>query len=161
MQVFRAAACVAALTKKFPSPIEMIHTLSGRSSLVAVLCICCAQTFAEGSSDAIAFVPAFAAALDAYVGSSTEAAIAAEIREITDPTEPPKTASPLFPKHTSTSTWFRPSAWLKKGSKEERKEREEREERNRQVKALTGILKTHCLRFHEERKAQIERANSL
>ncbi|KAJ6455175.1 hypothetical protein C8R45DRAFT_1036730 [Mycena sanguinolenta] len=160
----------------------MIRTLDGRSLLFATLCICFAQTFVDGSSNAMGFAPAFAAALDAYVGSRTEEAVVDEIREITDSTHPPQPASPPLPERTNTSTsrWFPQPAWLKKRKYQKRKEREEkerqvreeREERKRERKeredreekesrALVDIIKTHRLRFHEERKAQMEAANLL
>ncbi|KAF8212935.1 hypothetical protein K438DRAFT_1805291 [Mycena galopus ATCC 62051] len=142
----------------------MIHTPSGRSLLSAALCICCAQTFIDGSAQAMRFLPAFAVALDAYVGSSTEAAVAAEIRKITDSAYPPPPASPLLPEHTNTSTWFPLPAWLKKRKdkkRQERKEKEEEREEEEGREALVEIIKTHRLRFHEERKAQKESANPL
>ncbi|KAF8179276.1 hypothetical protein K438DRAFT_1977346 [Mycena galopus ATCC 62051] len=94
------------------------------------------------------FLPAFAVALDAYVGSSTEAAVAAEIRKIPDSAYPPPPASP---EHTNTSTWFPQLAWLKKRKDKKRQERkekkqkeEEREEREER-EALVEIIKTHRL----------------
>ncbi|KAJ6455163.1 hypothetical protein C8R45DRAFT_1036612 [Mycena sanguinolenta] len=158
----------------------MIQTPDGRSLLCAALCICLAQTFVDGSSQALGFAPAFAAARDSYVGSSTEAAVIADIRKITDSTPPP--ASPPLPEHTNTSTssWFPQPAWLKKRKDQKRKERVEREERERkeraeregrereqrearkrQAQVLTELIKTHRLRFQEERKAQMEAANPL
>ncbi|KAJ6471426.1 hypothetical protein C8R45DRAFT_1014318 [Mycena sanguinolenta] len=72
----------------------MIQTTSGRSVLLAALCICNAQTFVDGSANAIGVHAAFKAALNAYVGSSTEAAVVPEIHNITHSTEPPPPASP-------------------------------------------------------------------
>ncbi|KAJ6455146.1 hypothetical protein C8R45DRAFT_1111527 [Mycena sanguinolenta] len=149
------AASVAALNEKFSSLGVMIQTPDGRSLLCAALCICCAQTFIDGSAKALGFAPAFKATLDDYVGSSTEAAVVAEIRQITDSTSP--AASPQLPQHKNMSTWFPQPAWIKK--RKERKEREAREERQKQ--AVIDIIKTHRLRFHEEGKAQTERANRL
>ncbi|KAJ6455152.1 hypothetical protein C8R45DRAFT_594650 [Mycena sanguinolenta] len=172
----------------------MIQTPDGRSLLCAALCICFAQTFIDGSAKALGFAAAFAAALDAYVGSSTEAtvvaeirkmpdsthpprpaAVVAEIRKITDSTEPPhppQPASPLVPERTNTSTssWLPQPAWSKKWKDQKRKEREERdrkwreqreerEREERQKQAIIDIVKTHRLRFHEDRKAQMGKAN--
>ncbi|KAJ6471422.1 hypothetical protein C8R45DRAFT_1014310 [Mycena sanguinolenta] len=153
-------ACTAVLTEKF-SLGEMIQTPCGRSLLCAALCICCAETFIDGSSEAMGFAPAFAAALDDYAGSRTEAAVDAEIRQVTHSTPPLQPASPLLPEPRHTSPWFRQPAWITKWKKE-RKERaemnvsEEREEEE-QRKALVDIIKTHRLRFREERNVQIHR----
>ncbi|KAF7333946.1 hypothetical protein MSAN_02396500 [Mycena sanguinolenta] len=145
----------------------MIHTSYGRSLLSAVLCICCSQTFVDASARELRFAPAFAVALEAYVGSTTEAAVVAEIRKITDSTYPPQPASPPFPVPKNMSTWFPEPVWLKKRKELKRKEREKREERKReerkerQRQALIDVIKTYRLRFHEEREAQMERVNPL
>ncbi|KAF7333940.1 hypothetical protein MSAN_02395900 [Mycena sanguinolenta] len=148
----------------------MIHTSYGRSLLSAVLCICYAQTFVDGSARELQFAPAFAAALDAYVGSTTEAAVVAEIHKLMDspaPTDPSLPASPPLPEHKHTSTWFPQPAWLKKRDEKKRKEREKREREERKERAeraqqsLIDIIKGYRLRFHEERKAQMERTDPL
>ncbi|KAJ7738775.1 hypothetical protein B0H16DRAFT_1569736 [Mycena metata] len=117
----------------------MIRTPFTRLLLLATMCICWAQTFIDGSSKAIGPIPAFATALTAYVGSSTEAAVVAEIHKISE--------------HKNTSTWLPQPGWMKK--------REEKKRMKRQGQPLIELIKAHRLRFHEERKAQVELANPL
>ncbi|KAF7333928.1 hypothetical protein MSAN_02394700 [Mycena sanguinolenta] len=177
--------CTAALSEKFFSLDEMIATLRGRSLFSAALCICCAQTFIDRSSVAMGFGPAFVAALNAYLGSNTEPAVVAEIYKITDSlpsTDPPPPASPPFSEYGNASTRFLQLPWLKKQEEKKRKEREEREGREkremekrereerekrekereeREQEALIDIIKTYRLRFHEEKKARMQKANPL
>ncbi|KAJ6455194.1 hypothetical protein C8R45DRAFT_1188547 [Mycena sanguinolenta] len=125
MQADLVNQCLTRLTEKFPSLVDMIQTLDRRSLLCAALSICLAQTFIDGSAKALEFAAVFAAALDAYVGSSTEAAVVADIRKITNST--PRT-------NTSTSSWFPQPAWLNKRKDQKRKESDEREREEREAK---------------------------
>ncbi|KAJ6455168.1 hypothetical protein C8R45DRAFT_1188295 [Mycena sanguinolenta] len=135
--------------------VEMIQTPDGRSLLVAALCICFAQTFIDGSAKALGCAAAFAATLDAYVGSSTEATVVDEIRKITNATEPPQPASPLVPERTNTSTssWFPQPAWLKKRKAKKREEKirwleewsQRRARAERAEQPLVDIIKTYRL----------------
>ncbi|KAF7343569.1 GTP-binding protein [Mycena sanguinolenta] len=76
------AFCVDALKNKLPAVEEVLQTSPGRAQIVALLCICAEHTFTKGSAFAESFGPAFITALDAYVGSPTEAEVIKEIDEM-------------------------------------------------------------------------------
>ncbi|KAF7343546.1 GTP-binding protein [Mycena sanguinolenta] len=76
------AFCIDALKNKLPAVEYLIETPLGLAQLVALLCICAEHTFTEGSVFEEGFGTAFVIALDAYVGSPTEAAVTTEISEM-------------------------------------------------------------------------------
>ncbi|KAJ7139166.1 hypothetical protein C8R44DRAFT_764001 [Mycena epipterygia] len=77
-------ACITILETKYSQMEESLLGDSGRSELVAAICICAEQTFTEASANEVGFSLAFAAALDAYLGSTLQEDVNREISGLTD-----------------------------------------------------------------------------
>ncbi|KAJ6779216.1 hypothetical protein DFH09DRAFT_1325148 [Mycena vulgaris] len=77
-------ACVTILERKCPRMEESLLRDSGRSELLAAICICAEQTFRKASANEAGFSPAFSAALDAYLVSSLQEDVNREIAAASD-----------------------------------------------------------------------------